>query len=308
MSGETMTMRRATPRPVRRGFALIAVLWFVAALSVLVAGLLTVSNSEMLEARLRLDSGRAAALGDAAIQIAVLDWASAAQPPDRLLRTRYTFEGVEIDVETAPASGYIDLNSAPENLLQALFLHGAALPPDQARQLAQRVVDWRDNDDSPLANGAEAASYAAAGLGWRPRNDRFLTPEDLMQVLGVDFDLFARIQPFITVWSSGGPGVNPLSAPMPVLTVLCQGQRGEARRIAMARDAGETGIDTSTLEQTFLRTGNVGNVLHVLASIPAEGGRRAVRGRWVSLRADPDGTPWRTIRAEPVRFTQADES
>jgi hypothetical protein len=129
-----------------------------------------------------------------------------------------------------------------------------------------------------------------------------------MQVLGVDFDLFARIQPFITVWSSGGSGVNPLSAPMPVLAVLCQGNSGEARRIAMTRDAGEAGIDTSRLEQTFLRTGNVGNVLHVLASMPAEGGRRAVRGRWVSLRADADGTPWQTIRAEPVRFAQADES
>ncbi|MDR1228078.1 MAG: general secretion pathway protein GspK [Azoarcus sp.] len=302
------TMRRRLSRPACRGFALIAVLWFVAALSVLVAGLLTISSGEMLETQLRLDSGRTAALGDAAIQIAVLDWASAESPPDRLLHTRYVFEGVEIEVEIAPASGYIDLNSAPENLLQALFLHGAGLPPNQARQLAQRVIDWRDQDESPLPDGAEADSYAAAGLGWRPRNDRFLAPEDLMQVLGVDFDLFARIQPFTTVWSSGGAGVNPMSASMPVLTVLCQGNDGEAKRIAMARDAGETGIDTSTLEQTFLRAGNVGNVLHVLASMPADGGRRAVRGRWLLLESDPDGTPWRTIRAEPVHFTAADGS
>ncbi|MDR1462015.1 MAG: general secretion pathway protein GspK [Azoarcus sp.] len=299
-------MRRAVFRPASRGFALIAVLWFVAALSVLVAGLLTVSSSEMQETQLRLDIGRASALGDAAIQMAVLDWASAEQTPDRLQRTRYVFEGMDIEVEIVPASGYVDLNSAPESLLQALLLHGAGLPQDQARQLAQRIVDWRDSDDSPLQDGAEADSYAAAGLGWRPRNGHFLTPEDLMQVLGVDFDLFARIQPFVTVWSSGGAGVNPMSAPMPVLTVLCQGNDGEARRIAMARDAGETGIDTSTLEQAFLRTGNVGNVLHVLASTPADGGRRAVRGRWVSLKSDPDGTPWRTIRAEPVRFAAAD--
>ncbi|MDR1661534.1 MAG: general secretion pathway protein GspK [Azoarcus sp.] len=292
--------------PACRGFALVAVLWFVAALSVLVAGLLTVSRGEMLEAQLRLDSGRAAALGDAAIQIAVLDWASAKPPPDRLQRAHYTFDGVEIAVEIIPASGYVNLNDAPEALLQALLLHGVGLPTDRAFQLAQRIVDWRDSDDAPLPHGAEADSYAAAGLGWRPRNGRFLVPEDLMQVLGVDFDLFARIQPFMTVWSSGGAGVNPMSAPVPVLTVLCQGG-GEARRIAMARDAGETGIDTSRLEQTFLRAGNVGNVLHVLASVPAEGGRRAVRGRWVSLRPDPDGAPWQTIRAEPVRFAVEDE-
>ncbi|MDR0635276.1 MAG: general secretion pathway protein GspK [Azoarcus sp.] len=300
--------RHAAPRPAGPGFALIAVLWIVAALAVLVTSLLTISRGEMREAQLRLDSGRAVAIGDAAIQLAVLDWTRAQPPPDRLLRTHYTFDGVDIEVEIVPASGYIDLNNAPENLLQALFIHAAALAPAEALQLAQRIVDWRDSDEDPLPHGAEAGNYAAAGLGWRPRDDRFLVPEDLLQVLGIDFALFARIQPFITVWSSGGAGVNPMAAREPMLVVLSQGNGGEARRIAMARDAGDSAIDTTTLEQTFLRTGQVGNVLHVQASMPVDDGKRlAVRGRWVSLRADPDGTPWRTIRAEPVRFVMVEE-
>ncbi|MDR3212726.1 MAG: general secretion pathway protein GspK [Azoarcus sp.] len=297
--------QRLISRSTGHGFALIAVLWIVAALTVLVVSLLTISHGEMAETQLRLDSGRAEALGDAAIQLAVLDWMSAEPLPDRLLRTHYTFDGVDIEVETVPASGYVDLNNAPENLLQTLFTHGVGLPPADALQLAQRIIDWRDNDEDPLPHGAEATSYAAAGLGWRPRNGHFLVPEDLLQVLGVDFDLFARIQPFVTVWSSGGAGVNPMAAPAPMLVVLCQGNESEARRIAMARDAGESGIDTSRLEPTFLRAGSVGNVLHVLASIPVDGDRRAVRGRWVLLRSDPDGTPWQTIRAEPVRFALA---
>jgi general secretion pathway protein K len=312
-----MTIMRFAPRPFpflrtaheetraesarARGFALVAVLWIVAALTVLVAGLLTISRGEIRETQVRLDSGQAAALGDAAIQLAVLDWASANTPQDRLRRAHYTFENMDIEVEIIPSTGLIDLNNASESLLRALFVHAAGLEPAHATQLAQRIIDWRDMDDAPLPQGAEADAYLAAGVNWRPRNTPFLVPEDLLQVLGVDFDLFARIENLITVWG-GRNGVNPMAAPMSVLIVLCQGDTGEAARIAAARDAGETGIDTTTLEQTHLMAGNMGNIFHILASVPMDAGRRAVRGRWVLLRADGDGTPWQTIRAETVRF------
>ncbi|MDR1854831.1 MAG: general secretion pathway protein GspK [Azoarcus sp.] len=286
----------------RRGVALIAVLWMVAALALLVAGMQTMARGQFSEARLHLDAGRATALGDAAIQLAVLDWMSANPAPDRLRHARYGFDNAEIEVEIVPASGYVDLNAAPEALLQALFVHGVGLDADAALQLAQRIVDWRDVDDEPQPHGAETPAYAAAGVKFRPRNGRFVVPEDLMQVIGVDFDLFARIRPFITVWSTGGAGVNPYAASGRTLLVLCQGDGNEARRIAAARDAGQTDIDTVTLDQTFLRAGGMGNVLHVTASIAVGNGRRAVRGRWVLTRAHADGTPWQTIRAEPVRF------
>jgi general secretion pathway protein K len=306
-------MRALTsPSSQPHGFALIAVLWMVAALTVLVAGLLMVSRGEMLETEIRLQEGRAVALGDAAIQLAVRDWMNANPPPDRLKRALYAYEGVEIEVEVVPASGYIDINNAPEELLQALFVHGAGQNPVTARQLAQSIIDWRDTDDEPMPYGAEAPAYASAGVSWRPRDGRFSTPEDLLQVLGIDFELFARIEPLITVWTgerdSGGTaaGVNPLAAPEPMLLVLCQGNMGTAARIASSRDAGEADIDTSTLEQSFLRTGSMGNIVHMLASVPVgTTGRRAVRARWVLLAEDEDGTPWQTIRAEPVRFITA---
>jgi len=89
--------------------------------------------------------------------------------------------------------------------------------------------------------------------------------------------------------------------------VLCKGDSKEAARIATARDAGKTDIDTSSLDQSLLRAGSMGNVLHVTASIAVGDGRRAVRGRWVLARARADGAPWQTIRAEPVRFARTEE-
>jgi general secretion pathway protein K len=285
----------------RRGLALVAVLWVVAALSLLVGGLAMMAKGEVAAAWLRARSGDATAIGDAAIQLAVLDWRQANPAPDRLVRARYGFEGVEVEVEIVPANGYIDLNRAPESLLQALFVHGAGLAPEPALVLAQRIIDWRDVDDAPQPQGAETEQYLAAAVSTRPRNGPFVVPEDLMQVLDFDFDLFATISPFITVWS-GSSGVNPLNAPEEVLAVLSANDVAEAGRVAAARDAGKIGIDTTTFDQGWLSAGNSDNILHVLAAIQIEPGRWAVRGRWVRLGSDPDGTPWMTIRAEPVRF------
>jgi general secretion pathway protein K len=304
-----MKIRQLRPPAPPRGFALIAVLWMVAALTVLVSGLLLASRGEIQEAEIRLQEGRAVALGDAAIQLAVRDWMSANPPPDRLQRGRYAFDGVDIEVEVVPSSGYIDLNNAPEELLRALFVHGAGLDLPSANRLAQNIIDWRDTDDEPMPQGAEAPAYLAAGLSWRPRNERFSTPEDLLQVLGIDFELFAKIVPLITVWSGdrsggrAGTGVNPLAAPEPILAILCEGNTGMAARIASGRDAGEAGVDISTLEQNFIRMGSMGSIAHIMASVPVDAaGRRAVRARWVLFMADEDGTPWQTVRAEPVRF------
>ncbi|GHT83355.1 type II secretion system protein K [Betaproteobacteria bacterium] len=296
-------------RKSARGLALVAVLWVVAALALLVASLALVAKNEVRTAQARVSSGEAAALGDAAIQLAVLEWKTATPPPDRLRRGQYTFEGVTVDVELIPASGYVDLNTATESLLQAVFVHGAGLTPDTARSLAQRIIDWRDTDTAPLPDGAEAEAYAAAGVQWRPRNERFIVPEDLLQVLGVDLDLYARIAGFFTVWSGSG-GVDPRAAPIEMLFVLSAGDAANASRIAAARDAGQIGIDTTMLDPSWLSGGGNRNTLHVLASIPVDGERRAVRGRWVRLTPEKDGTPWKTIRTEPVRFiiTARDDS
>jgi general secretion pathway protein K len=301
--------RIITPLTRHYGLALVAVLWVVAALALLVASLALVAKNEVRAAQMRVSSGEAAALGDAAIQLAVLDWKTTEPAPDRLMRAQYVFEGVTIDVELIPATGYVDLNAASDTLLQAVFEHGAGLAPDPARTLAQRIIDWRDPDTEPLPDGAEAEAYEAAGVSWRPRNERFIVPEDLLQVLGVDLDLYAKINKFFTVWS-GSAGVDPRAAPEEVLFVLTAGDAANATRIAEARDAGQFGIDTTMLDPAWLTANGNRNTLHVLASMPVEAGRRAVRERWVRLTPEKDGTPWKTIRTEPVHFiiTARDDS
>ncbi len=286
-----------------RGLALVAVLWMVAALTLLVASLLAVSRASTQSAQSHSALVQATAAGDAAIQLALVDWRHTPPNPVQRLHGRYQFEGLAIDVALTPASGYINLNRAPPSLLHDLLLSAGGLDSASAGTLAQRIVDWRDADDAALDGGDEYAPYAAAGLAVRPRNGPFLSLEDLLQVAGIGLDLFARIEPLITVWG-GSAGVNPLAAPEGVLAVLAGGDHGLAATLAQRRAQDGSTLDTSMLNAGHLSGGSA-DVLHAQATVIMNDGSRIVRGRWLALRVGLDGSPWQSIATEPARYLPA---
>lgn len=295
-----------------RGLALIAVLWLVAALSVLVVGVSSSVRAEVRGAQFARAQAEAAALGDAAIQLAVLELRTANSLPTGERRISYEFAGHPVQLILTPTAGFVNLNTASEALLKDLFRYAAGLSELEAETLAQRIVDWRDPDDAALPRGAELDAYLAAGQFVRPRNGPFVVPEDLMQVLGVDFDLYVRIAKFLTVHGSL-PTIDPLAASVGLLTVLAKGDRSVAERIFAQREAafaaGEDGraIDTTMLESAHLGQASVG--LFRLEARVELGGRWLSRVRWLDLsREGPEGEPWRSLRVEPVRGVMIGES
>ncbi len=123
-----------------QGVALVAVLWMVAALSVLALGLAATARTEVRSAQGVRDRALAAALGDAAIQLAVLELRSSAEGYEDYREATYLLGDREITVTAAPAGGLVDLNQASEELLAGLFLDSGELEPEQAAELARRVV------------------------------------------------------------------------------------------------------------------------------------------------------------------------
>jgi general secretion pathway protein K len=85
-------------------------------------------------------------------------------------------------------------------VLVGLF-KAAGANDDKARHVAAAIEDWRRPGDDPSPNGAKKAQYDAAGLGYGPRNAPFATVEEARMVLGMDPDLWARVQPVLTIWS-----------------------------------------------------------------------------------------------------------
>jgi general secretion pathway protein K len=70
---------------------------------------------------------------------------------------------------------------------------------EEATRLADAIVDWRDEDDLKLANGAEDGDYEDAGRPLGAKDAPFATVEELQQVLGIDRSLYLRLAPELTV-------------------------------------------------------------------------------------------------------------
>jgi general secretion pathway protein K len=265
---------------------LIAVLWMVAALSIIVTG---VSRSVREESRVvsrARQSVEALALGDAAIQIVLQSLSSRTGLVGRAEKVEVLYRGVPMTVQIMPLNGLIDINGAPMQMLSRLYAIAGGLPVERAEALAQATVTARERKDS---RGGVA---------------RFEAVEDLLQVPGVDYSLYARLSGLVTADLRSGGKVNPLAAPLGVLTVLAGGNASVASRIAADREAGVEGIDTTALDAGFTDNTTVRR-FRIEARVPM------VDGAWFRISRSVDlgsrarsGVPWHTFssshRFEPV--------
>jgi general secretion pathway protein K len=162
--------------------------------------------------------------------------------PDPLMRWvpdgrpyRFEFDGAEVEIRITDETGKIDLN-AVEPLVLAQFLMGFDLALDEADALAAAIVDWRDEDDLVSLNGAELDAYEAAGLDYGPKNAPFDLIGEVQQVLGMDYALYERIAPYLTLYS-GLALPNPAFAAEPVLRALPGMDPAQAAAALAARQA-----------------------------------------------------------------------
>lgn len=263
-----------------RGMALIAVLWVVTALTILVTGFSRVARDEIGVVASARQGVLAQATGDAAIALALQELAVATVPVTRVRYLDIGYRGLAVSVSVMPLTGLIDLNTAPPALLARLYEVAGGLPEGAAQALAQATVDARTK------------------VGPANRPERFEAVEDLLRIPGVDYDLYARLSPLLTVYARAGGRVNPMAAPLEVLTVLANGNAAVAGRIAQERDRGAEGVDTTALEASFLGAASVRRY-RVSALVPLADGNRARIVRIVDLGfSSRDGLPWRTLHAE----------
>ncbi len=269
-------------RPAQ-GLALVAVLWIVAALSILATSMSYAVRDEIRQAARARHAGEAAALGDAAIQLVLQEMVgSAAARPTRLVRVERSFLGQSVDVEVMPLSGLIDINSAGEALLLRLFVVAGQLNAGAAAALAQTILDVRSQLPR---SGARTRAFEA--------------PEDLLRVPGMEYPLYARIAGLVTVDGQSDGRVNALAAPADVLLVLADGNAANAGRVAAARDAAREGVDTTTtLNGNYLGSGRTSR-FRLVARVGLPDGRKALVSRTVDLEDGArDGLPWRTLQMQ----------
>ena len=264
----------------QHGMVLIAVLWMVAALSILVTGMTRSVREEARTLTLARQSVEGMALGDAAIQLVLQEMVS--QPANAnaaasLVQVSTVYRGVAIEVQVVPLNGLIDLNSAPETLLASLYAVAGGLPAESASTLAQATVQARQQRDV------------------RGEQKRFEASEDLLQIQGVNYPLYARLSGLVTADLNGAGKVNPLAAPLGVLTVLAAGDAELASRIAQERAVGAVAVDTTALDSAFVQNTSVRR-FRLQARVPLADGAWLNVSRSVDLNArGRDGVPWHTF-------------
>ncbi|MDH5412034.1 MAG: type II secretion system protein GspK, partial [Alphaproteobacteria bacterium] len=141
-----------------RGVALIAVLWVVLLLSAIAGSLMMLTRTELGLARNLVLSARAEALAEGGIHLAIGKLLNQGAVADGAV-WRVTMESGHVDIMIADVTGRVDLNAAPPELI-ANLLRAAGTESDEAEMLADRIVDWRDADETPRPNGGEQSDYA----------------------------------------------------------------------------------------------------------------------------------------------------
>lgn len=281
------------------GLALVAVLWMVAALMVIATGVVYAVRGEVRAVASYREMAAAGALGEAGVVLTARQLAGAQRRDNQLRQFEITFERSAVGVRVVPLTGLVDLNSAPEPLLIELIAVAGGVDRGVAARLAQRIGDWRDADEEPRPDGAEDAAYAAAGSPFRTRGGPFEAPEDLLQVLDVDFDLYDRLRPLVTVHARGNGRVDPAAAPPAVLRVLAGGNEQVASAYGDARQASGALADTTRFPASFIGGSPTSRYL-VEAAVPLSNGALLMTRRILDVASPQDGVPWTTLWAERV--------
>jgi general secretion pathway protein K len=240
------------------------------------------------------EEARAAALGDAAVRLAALELLGGDEPGRVIVSGEYELAGRRVAFRILPAAGFVNLNAAPETLLRDLLVHGGRLEVADAALLARRIVAWRTAD--PV--GPDDDGDTPGGPAWH-RRTFFAAADDVLQVPGVDLDLFDRLRPLVTVYGPRDGGVDPLVAKPEVLVVLARGDEALARQIATRRDSEGLLTDTTRLEQSHLSPDGSAFTYRIEAFVPDADGRYLLRAHWIALRGH-QRLPWRTLTIEPL--------
>jgi len=131
-----------------------------------------------------------------------------------------------------PTDGELRPTPAEAQFIRLLLAVGEPeISEFQARAIAQAVSDWVDTDSATRPDGAEDDYYGSLTPAYRTANRPMASVSELRAVKGVTPELYAALEPWVTVWPQKGGKLNINTAPAMVLRSL--GADGSLRPLSM---------------------------------------------------------------------------
>jgi len=266
----------------QRGIALAIVLWFIAGMTLLVAGIVANARVDTRTTQVHLAKAKAVAAGDGAIRLAMLERLDGDAAPAAITESAYRIGELDVRVRIYPASGFVNMNTASVEMMAALFSYTAGLSGEEARAVAGNVVNWRENRGEDGSGGGQ---------------QNFYSPEDMLRVDGMTRTLLDAIRDYSVAgnWASGG--MDGAAAPQELQQVIggaAGGQADTSRKGGNRRNAVSSG-------SSGLAAGGV----YRADALVDYGGRTWLRRRWLSMGSQSDSRlPWQVVRTEMPRVQQ----
>ena len=191
MKHSAFTSRCTWPNRRRcSGLALVAVLWAIMLLSVVVSviaitvrldGRVAVSNGEQVRGEWACRAGIEKAIALLNDDSKASDCLSDYWSNSDIDCNDIVLDGAVLSIKIIDEVGKLNINTATrEQLLQL---------PEMTEDIADSIIDWRDEDNEPKTEGAEQPYYSNMAIGYRVRNGPFRTVRELLLVKGVSREL-----------------------------------------------------------------------------------------------------------------------
>jgi len=205
----------------RRGFALLAGLWTLTAVTVLTGAAITVARLGSATTRNRILLARAGWAREACVEILHARYAQAASI--RALDSVDLGRGTWCTASLEDPAVKLNLNLADRQALVTV-LQTIVHRPAAVDSLADALLDWRDLDTVPRPLGDESSGN---------RNGPLADVWELRYVRGFTDSLVAKLAPYLTTRGTGPINVN--AAPREVLAALPGITEETVRMITMHR-------------------------------------------------------------------------
>jgi general secretion pathway protein K len=248
VSAEGSTVQR------QRGIALLMVLWALLLLALLATIFGDNARTEVLLARNLVENAQAEALADAGLYRAIAGLTKEPREGGFHGDGRVYIwhpSGGEVRFSIRDEGGKIAINQASEILLRELFV-AVGVDPKRSAELADAIIDFRDEDNQKRLRGAEKEDYVSAGLPYGPKNKPFELVDELIYVLGMTSDLYRKVAPLVSVRGKESPHVYTAAAEVRAAMIAAQatprqsGGGASGGLLRMDSNASATSLSTTT--------------------------------------------------------------
>jgi general secretion pathway protein K len=224
----------------RRGFVLIFALWVLGFLTVLAVGVASgirqkIVMIEKLDKRSRLSHLEEGAVKYAASyidhQFSLFGQLYTLDLKINLHNNAAAFGQFDLGEDNASIIGgnpgdygvideerKININTTNVNTLSRLIERVLGAKPDDAKELAQSILDWRYLGESQLTGFFSDEYYANLADPYGKKNGPYETPDELLLVKGMTKEKYQKLINYVTIYGDGKVNIN--TAPLEVLYAL----------------------------------------------------------------------------------------